>query len=51
MQSYLVFEGNVCALLATEDHVNLFLHDPAVSDPERLINQGHDDTTASAIEM
>ena len=51
VQSYVVFEGNVCAFAATKDHVNVFLYDPTVSDPEGVINQGHGDTTARAIEM
>lgn len=27
IQPYFVLEGNVCALLAAKDHVNLFLYD------------------------
>jgi len=27
VQPYFVLQGNVCALLATNDHVNLFLYD------------------------
>ena len=46
VQPYFVLEGNVCALLATKDHVNLFLYDPTVSDPAGVINQGHDNLTA-----
>ena len=34
VQPYFVLDGNVCALLATKDHVNLFLYDPTVPDPE-----------------
>ena len=35
---YFVLDGNVCALLATKDHVNVFLYDGAiVPDPERII--------------
>ena len=30
VQPYFVLQGNVCALLATKDHVNLFLYDPTV---------------------
>jgi hypothetical protein len=40
VQPYFVLDGNVCALLATKDHVNLFLYDPTVSDPYGVINQG-----------
>jgi hypothetical protein len=46
-QPYFVLEGNVCALLATKDHVNVFLYDGAiVPDPEGIITGGHDNATA-----
>jgi hypothetical protein len=51
VQPYFVLEGNVCALLATKDHVNLFLYDPTVPDPAGLINQGHGNATARAIQI
>lgn len=51
VQPYFVLEGNVCALLATKDHVNLFLYDPTVSDPVGVINQGHDNLTARSIQV
>ena len=51
VQPYFVLDGNVCALLATKDHVNLFLYDPTVPDPHGLINQGHDNATAKAIQI
>ena len=50
-QPYFVLDGNVCALLATKDHVNLFLYDPNVPDPEGIFNQGHDNATARAIQV
>ena len=34
VQPYFVLQGNVAALQATKDHVNVFLYDPLVSDPE-----------------
>jgi hypothetical protein len=49
VQPYFVLEGNVCALLATKDHVNVFLYDPTVSDPEGLITAGHDNKTGRQI--
>lgn len=50
VQPYFVLEGNVCALLATKDHVNLFLYDGArVPDPERIITGGHSNKTARMI--
>ena len=46
-QPYFVLQGNVCALLAAKDHVNLFLYDGAiVPDPESIITAGHDNQTA-----
>ncbi len=51
VQPYFVLKGNVCALLATKDHVNLFLYDPTVSDPSGVINQGHDNLTARSIQI
>jgi hypothetical protein len=47
---YFVLQGNVCALLAAKDHVNVFLYDGAiVPDPERIITSGHDNTTARTV--
>jgi hypothetical protein len=50
VQPYFVLEGNVCALLAAKDHVNLFLYDGGiVPDPEGIITAGHDNKTARTI--
>src|SRR3954463_6112915 len=47
---YFVLDGNVCALLAAKDHVNVFLYDGAiVPDPEHIITGGHDNTTARTV--
>lgn len=44
---FFVLEGNVCALLAAKDHVNVFLYDGAIApDPEGIITGGHDNATA-----
>jgi hypothetical protein len=44
---YFVLEGNICALLAAKDHVNVFLYDGAmVPDPEGIITSGHKNKTA-----
>ena len=51
VRPYFVLDGNVCALLATKDHINLFLYDPTVPDPKGLINQGHGNATALAIQI
>jgi hypothetical protein len=43
-------QGNICALLAARDHVNVFLYDGAiVPDPEGIITAGHDNTTARTV--
>lgn len=50
VQPYFVLQGNVCALLATKDHVNVFLYDGGiVPDPEHLITAGHGNKTARQI--
>jgi hypothetical protein len=47
---YFVLQGNVCALLAAKDHVNVFLYDGAiVPDPEGIITGGHGNTTARTV--
>jgi hypothetical protein len=51
VQPYFVLQGNICALLATKDHVNVFIYDPIASDPTGLINQGHDNKTARSIQI
>ena len=50
IQPYFVLEGNVCALLAAKDHVNVFLYDGAIiPDPEGIITAGHDNKTARTV--
>jgi len=50
VQPYFVLQGNICALQATKDHVNVFLYDGAiVPDPEGIITGGHDNTTARTV--
>jgi hypothetical protein len=50
VQPYFVLSGNICALLATKDHVNVFLYDGAiVPDPDGIITAGHDNKTARMI--
>lgn len=51
VQPYFVLAGNICALLATKDHVNVFVYDPTVPDPQGIINQGHGNATAKAIQI
>jgi hypothetical protein len=50
VQPYFVLEGNVCALLAAKDHVNLFLYDGGiVPDPDGIITAGHGNKTARTV--
>lgn len=47
---YFVLQGNICALQAAKDHVNVFLYDGAiVPDPEGIITSGHDNKTARTV--
>jgi hypothetical protein len=46
---YFVLKGNICALLAAKDHVNVFLYDPIAPDPMGIITGGHDNKTGRAI--
>jgi hypothetical protein len=47
---YFVLDGNICALLAAKDHVNVFLYDGGiVADPEGIITAGHGNKTARTV--
>ena len=48
---YFVLNGNICALQATKDHVNIFIYDPIAPDPQHIINQGHGNFTARSIQI
>jgi hypothetical protein len=49
-QPYFVLDGNICALLAARDHVNVFLYDGGiVPDPDGIITGGHDNKTARTV--
>jgi len=49
-QPYFVLAGNICALLAAKDHVNVFLYDGGmVPDPDGIITGGHDNKTARTV--
>lgn len=48
---YFTFQGNVCAFLATKDHVNVFIYDPIAPDPTGLITQGQGNATARNIQL
>ncbi len=50
VQPYFVLDGNICALLATKDHVNVFLYDGGiVPDPQGIITGGHGNATARTV--
>ncbi|WP_372665252.1 DUF1801 domain-containing protein [Amycolatopsis kentuckyensis] len=49
-QPYFVLEGNICALLAAKDHVNVFVYDGGiVPDPDGIITAGHGNKTARTV--
>ncbi len=50
VQPYFVLDGNICALLAAKDHVNVFLYDGGiVPDPYNIITAGHNNKTARTV--
>jgi hypothetical protein len=52
VQPYFVLDGNICALLAAKQHVNVFLYDGAiVPDPEGIITAGHGNKTGRMISI
>ncbi len=47
---YFVLEGNIYALQAAKDHVNVFLYDGGIiPDPDGIITAGHDNKTARTV--
>jgi hypothetical protein len=52
VQPYFVLDGNICALLAAHDHVNVFLYDGGiVPDPAGIITGGHGNKTARTVAL
>jgi hypothetical protein len=49
VQPYFVLDGNVAAFLAARDHVNVFLYDPLIDDPEGVVTAGHGNRTGRQI--
>lgn len=51
VQPYFVLHGNVGALLAAKDHVNVFLHDHGniPPDPHGISNSGHNNKYARRV--
>lgn len=48
---YFTLDGNICALLGTRDHINIFIYDPIAPDPEGIINQGQGNSSARSIQV
>jgi hypothetical protein len=48
---YFVLNGNICALQATKDHVNIFIYDPIAPDLFGVINQGQGNMTARSVQI
>ena len=48
---YFTLDGNICALLAARDHVNVFIYDPIAPDPAGIVNQGQGNKTARAMQV
>jgi hypothetical protein len=50
VQPYFVLDGNICALLAARDHINVFLYDGGiVPDPAGIITGGHNNKTGRTV--
>src|SRR5688500_20129128 len=45
VQPYFVLQGNVAALLAAKNNVNVFTYDPILSDTDKPITLGHGTAT------
>ena len=52
VQPDFVLDGNICALLAAKDHVNVFLYDGGLApDPHGIITGGHGNQTGRTISI
>ena len=49
VRPYFVLDGNICALLAAKDHVNVFIYDPIAPDPDGIITAGQQNKTARTV--
>jgi hypothetical protein len=50
VQPYFTLQGNICALLAAKDHVNVFLYDGGiVPDLEGIVTGGHGNSTGRTV--
>lgn len=48
---YFELHGNICALLGTKDHLNIFIYDPIAPDPAGIINQGTGNSSARSVQV
>lgn len=48
---YFLLAGNIAAFMGTKDRLNVLIYDPIAPDPAGLINQGHGNATARAIQL
>ena len=49
---YFVLHGNVCALMGTKDHLNVFLYDGGLApDPRGIITDGFENSTGRQIKL
>jgi len=49
---YFVLQGNVCALMGTKDHLNVFLYDGGLApDPGGIITDGFENETGRQIKL
>jgi hypothetical protein len=46
---YFLLDGNICALLAAKDHVDVFIYDPIAPDPQGIITSGQGNKTARTV--
>ena len=51
MLPYFVCHGTVAALQGTKHHVNVFLYDPLISDPQGIVTDGHEGKTGRQIKL
>jgi hypothetical protein len=49
VQPYFVLHGNIAALQGTKDHLNVFLYDPLIDDPQGIITRGDENQTGRQI--
>ncbi len=48
---YFVLQGNICSLLGTKRHLDVFVYDPIAPDPHGLFDIGHGNKTGRGIQI